>query len=141
MAEDQKPSEPQVTYKGLLEDKDFIDSAYYGLKALGQDIEYDPTKILDSFLTQKRYFDTNLLSTLNTSDKIANMDDTDKLLFAHAYSKIENLPSFFDKEGAPVKSALADYALAAATDPTNIASALASLFTVGTGGEIGRAHV
>ena len=123
-------------YKSLINDQNFMSSAYYSLKALGDNPNWDkPEELMDNFLTKKRYFDTNLLSTANIARKVtSDFSDEDKKDFAYALDRIEKMPSFYQTGGAPASSAIADYAGAAITDPTNLAAGLAAAFTVGAGG-------
>lgn len=131
MAEQDK----KVTYEESLSNKPLIDSMYYVLQDLGEkDIAYDPKTIMDTFLTKKRYFDTNLLSTINTGSDIKELDEDGRKMFAYAMSETEKIPNFYEKGGAPTGEALGDYLLAGVTDPTNLLAAVASAFTLGTGG-------
>ena len=135
MAEDKQQSTPEVTYEQSLSNKPLIDSMYYVLQDLGEkDIAYDPKTIMDTFLTKKRYFDTNLLSTINVGGDVEGMDEDGKKMFAYALSETDKLPNFYEKGGAPAGSAIADYIFAGVTDPTNLLAAVASAFTLGTGG-------
>ena len=127
-------SEPKITYDGLLENKDFIDSTYHVLQGLGENVAYDPKNILDTFLTKKRYFDTNILSTYNTGQDMKDLDEDRKQLLRYSLEQVEQMPTLFEEGGAPAGSALADYLLAGATDPTNLVAAIASAFTLGSGG-------
>ena len=126
--------QPKRTYEELKQDKDTIDSMYYTLKDLGQEVEYDPTTILDAFLTQKRYFDTNIFSTGNLARKVSDFDDDGKRMLAKSLQEVEKLPTIFEDGSAPTASAIGDYFLAGISDPTNIASAVAGAFTLGAGG-------
>jgi len=127
-------SESQRTYEGLLENQNFIDSTYYVLQGLGEDVAYDPKEILDTFLTKKRYFDTNVLSTFNIGEDMKGLDEDRKELLRYSLSEVEKLPMAGSSGGAPVGSAIADYLLAGVTDPTNLLAAVASAFTAGSGG-------
>jgi len=127
-------SEPKITYDGLLENKDFIDSTYHVLQGLGENVAYDPKDILDTFLTKKRYFDTNILSTYNTGQDMKDLDEDRKQLLRYSLEQVEQMPTFFEEGGAPAGAALTDYLLAGATDPTNFVAAIASAFTLGSGG-------
>ncbi len=56
----------KVTYNSLLEDDEFLNNAWNALQAQGINVSNERKDILDRFLTNKRYFDTNILSTYNT---------------------------------------------------------------------------
>ena len=127
-------AETQITYESLQEDPDFLDSAFHSLRGLGQNVSEDPKDIIDSFLTMRRYFDVNLGSTLIQGKKIEEWPDEYKQLYSHALSKIEKMPSFFKEGGAPAMDAVLDFGGAGLSDPTNLASGVAALFTAGLGG-------
>ena len=127
-------AETQITYESLQEDPDFLDSAFHSLRGLGQNVSEDPKDIIDTFLTMRRYFDVNLGSTLIQGKKIEEWPDEYKQLYSHALGKIEKMPSFFKEGGAPAMDAVLDFGGAGLTDPTNLASAVAALFTAGLGG-------
>jgi len=127
-------AEEQITYESLQEDQNFLNSAYHSLRGLGQNVSEDPKDIIDSFLTMRRYFDVNLGSTLIQGKKIEEWPDEYKQLYSHALSKIEKMPSFFKEGGAPAMDAVLDFGGAGLSDPTNLASGVAALFTAGLGG-------
>ena len=123
------------------ENKRVVDAMYYTLQNLNPDeqIEYDPKKIIDSFLTQQRYFDVNLGDTIGQASKIKNFSDIDKKLYQIARDGAAKLPSIFEEGSAPVGTAVKDYVYGGITDPTNLISVLASGFTFGAGGAAGLA--
>jgi hypothetical protein len=127
-------AEEQITYESLQEDQNFLNSAFHSLRGLGQNVSEDPKDIIDSFLTMRRYFDVNLGSTLIQGKKIEEWPDEYKQLYSHALSKIEKMPSFFKEGGAPAMDAVLDFGGAGLSDPTNLASGVAALFTAGLGG-------
>lgn len=139
MAEEQQQQQQQqegegLTYDSALQDQNLIGSMYYALQGLGEkNIPYDPKTILDTFLTKKRYFETNIMSTANTALDVKDMDEDTKKMYAYALQRAEELPDFYEKGGAPAGKALADYALAGVTDPTNLLSVVAGFFTAGAG--------
>jgi hypothetical protein len=128
----------EVTYEGILQDKDAIDSMYYSLQSLGNTVEYNPKEILDAFLTHKRYFDTNIAATAFNASKILgdDFDDDTRKLYAYSSQLIDQMPNFGDGS-APLLPAVVDYVAAAGTDPTNILSGVAAAFTFGAGGVAG----
>ena len=109
-------SEPKITYDGLLENKDFIDSTYHVLQGLGENVAYDPKDILDTFLTKKRYFDTNILSTYNTGQDMKDLDEDRKQLLRYSLEQVEQMPTFFQEGGAPAGAAVGSFGKAAGTD-------------------------
>ena len=131
----------ETFYDNVLQNKTAIDSMYYVQKdLLGQDIPYDPKTILDSFLTHKRYFEANILSTANTAIKVLDENTPEDLKRMYAYSSkiVEDMPNF--GEGAPpLLEATGDYLAAGVTDPTNLLSGLAAAFTFGAGAAPGLA--
>ena len=78
----------KVTYNSLLKDDAFLNDARYALLAQGINVSTKRGDILDRFLTTKRYFDTNLVSTLNIGDTIKDMSDKDKMSYAKAVTKL-----------------------------------------------------
>ena len=129
-------AEEQITYESLQEDQNFLNSAFHSLRGLGQNVSEDPKDIIDSFLNMRRYFDVNLGSTLIQGKKIEEWPDEYKQLYSHALSKIDKLPMAGSPSGggAPLLDAILDYGGAGLSDPTNLASGVAALFTAGLGG-------
>ena len=128
-------AEPKLTFDQALQNKDLIDSMYYSLQGLGEEnLEYDPEVILNTFLTKKRYGDVNIFSTVGQLQDVKGMDQNTKNMFAYSLQEVEKLPSIFDKGGASSGKAVADYLLAGISDPTNLFSAIAGAFTLGSGG-------
>lgn len=126
-------SENNITYDSLLKDVDFLESAYRSLRALGvDDVNIEPKDILDSFLTNKRYFDINLGSAISRYNSIQDFSEANKSHYANALSTVEKLPNIFEVGGAPKAKAFTDYAIAGAFDPTNLVAILAGLFSFGT---------
>tara|TARA_R100000700_G_scaffold585_3_gene1504 strand:- start:4834 stop:8691 length:3858 start_codon:yes stop_codon:yes gene_type:complete len=121
------------------ENKRVVDAMFYTVQNLNPDekIEYDPKKIIDRFLNEQRYFDVNLGSTIGQAAKIKNFSDIDKKLYQIARDGAAKLPTIFEEGSAPVGTAVKDYVLAGISDPTNLASILASGFTFGFGGAAG----
>ena len=126
-------ADEQTTYKGLLKDNDFLDSAYHSLRGLGENISEDPKDILDTFLTKRRYFDVNLGATIVQGNQIKDLPADYKKLYSYALNKTKAIPNF-GEGSAPLGDAVIDYGLAAISDPTNLLSILAGAFTGGTGG-------
>jgi hypothetical protein len=128
-------ADPKITYESLQSDSDFLSAAYYAMRDLGyNDVDpANPKDILDTFIENKRYFDTNLIYTIAEGNDIIDLPDDSKKMFAYALDKINKMPDFYEEGGTGWASALGDYLGAAVTDPTNIASALAGFFTAGAG--------
>ena len=58
----------KITYNSLLRDDKFLNDAYHSLRAQGINVSKKRKDIVDRFLTNKRYFDTNLASTFVIGD-------------------------------------------------------------------------
>ena len=126
---------PPVTYESLQNDSDFINAAYHSLRAMGDnDVTTDPKDIIDTFLTKRRYFDVNLGSTIVQGNTIIDLPDEYKELYSYAADQIKNMPMAGMKGGADLSTAIVDYSLAGLSDPTNLVSILAGMFTLGSGG-------
>ena len=126
---------PPVTYESLLNDSDFLSAAYHSLRALGDnDVTTDPKDVIDTFLTKRRYFDVNLGSTIVQGNNIINLPDEYKELYSYAADQIKNMPMAGKEGGADLGPAVVDYALAGLSDPTNLVSVIAGIFTGGAGG-------
>lgn len=130
-------AEEERTYEGIQQDKNAVDILYYTLRNLGEEVEYDPKTIVDTFLTKHRYFETNLGSSVKLSNQVDELDERGKQFLAYSLQEIKKLPMAGSSGGAPLSSAVADYALAGILDPTNIASVVAGMFTFGSGGIAG----
>ena len=144
MAEDTKDIEStgqdnSLPYGSILNNNDLLNPLYYALKDMGIDVEIDPKTILDTFLTQSRYIDTNILWTTSAANKVSDYTDEQKQSLAKAMDAVNRMPNIFSEGGAPTGSAIADYALAGITDPTNLMSAVVGAFTLGTGAVATRA--
>ena len=124
----------QVTYDSLLKDDEFLNDAYYALRAQGINVSQRRGDIVDRFLTNKRYFDTNIASTFVIGDEVKKMSDEDKKSYARAVTKVEQLPTIGKAGAAPTSDLIKDYLVAGVTDPTNLISILAGAFTFGAGG-------
>jgi len=124
-----------VTYESLQNDNDFINAAYHSLRALGEnDLTTDPKDVIDTFLTKRRYFDVNLGSTIVQGNNIIDLPEEYKELYTYAADQIKSIPMAGREGGADLGPAVVDYALAGITDPTNLVSIVAGLFTGGAGG-------
>ena len=109
MAEEEEQKTDTVSYEELQqiqnpENKRVVDAMYYTLQNLDPDeqIEYDPKKIIDSFLTQQRYFEVNLGDTIGQASRIKDLPDIDKRLYQIARDGAAKLPSIFEEGSAPV---------------------------------------
>ena len=123
----------KVTYDSLLRDDKFLNDAWNSLQAQGINVSDNRKDILDRFLTNKRYFDTNIASTFVIGDNVKDMSEANKQSYANAVTKVEQLPSIGKAGAAPTSSLIKDYLVAGVTDPTNLISILAGAFTFGTG--------
>jgi len=124
----------KVTYNSLLEDDEFLNNAWNALQAQGINVSNERKDILDRFLTNKRYFDTNIASTFVIGDEVKKMSDKDKESYSKAVTKVEQLPTIGKAGAAPTSDLIKDYLVAGVTDPTNLISILAGAFTFGAGG-------
>ena len=124
----------KVTYESLQEDTDFLNNAYFFLKDMGERVSSDPKDILDTFIEKRRAFDTNIFSTYSQGTDIAEASNAVKLNYRAAIDKLDQMPDFYEKGGAPTGGALFDYVYYGATDPTNLLSILAGAFTLPAGG-------
>ena len=125
------------TYENLKTNPLFLNAAYHTLRGLGENTSKDPEEIVDTFLTKRRWFDTNLGATIGQADDILN-DFSPAMLNAYQYAvdQIDDVPNF-GEGSVPTGPAALDYVTAAITDPSNIASGLAAFFTFGGGGVAG----
>lgn len=122
------------TRQDILHNDSILKDMYHSLQAQGVNVSTDRKTILDTFLTRRRYFDTNIFSTFAQGDDIKDLDETNKARFSRALSAVDQMPSMFSKGGNPTWRAVKDYALAGVSDPTNLLSVLAGAFTMGAGG-------
>ena len=125
----------QRTIESIYNDQDLVDAMWHSDKALGNEVAYGDNKaIVDNFLENNRWRDINLGSIINASSKVEDMNDDQKVLFAHALKEIEKLPWAGADGGADLWDAALDYTGAALADPSNLASIIAGGFTFGTAG-------
>ena len=125
----------QRTIESIYNDQDLVDAMWHSDKALGNEVAYGDNKaIVDNFLENNRWRDINLGSIINASSKVEDMNDDQKVLFAHALKEIEKLPWAGSEGGADPWDAALDYTGAALADPSNLASIIAGGFTFGTAG-------
>ena len=128
------PSENERSYESLIADNDLTDSIYYILRDLNVDVDYNNKKdLVDSFLTRKRFFENNLLAAPYAKGVVDDMSDDNKVLLGYALKETEKIPTI-GEGSAPLAPKLRDYFLAGVSDPTNLLSAVAAAFTLGSGG-------
>jgi|TARA_R100000479_G_scaffold176419_1_gene130747 hypothetical protein len=128
-------SKASRTYDDMLQDQALIDAMWHTDKALGNEVAYGDNKaILDNFLENYRWRETNLGSIINASNRVEDMDADHRKMFAYTLQEIEKLPSAFSEGGGSMWDAVIDYGGAAIADPTNLASLIAGGFTFGTAG-------
>ena len=82
-------ADPKVTYESLQQDPTFLRSAYHSLRGLGENVSEDPKDIIDTFLTKRRYFDTNVLSTYNQGSDIEKLSDDNITNYSYALDQIK----------------------------------------------------
>ena len=128
-------SKPTRTYEGMLQDQALIDAMWHTDKALGNEVAYGDNKaILDNFLENYRWRETNLGSIINASNRVEDMGADHRKMFAYTLQEIEKLPRAGAEGGGSMWDAVLDYGGAAIADPTNLASLVAGGFTFGTAG-------
>jgi hypothetical protein len=119
------------TYEQLINDEQFLGNLYNVYKELDYDIPATNQEMVDDFLSRRRGFENNIVSTFNLADDVDRLSDEGKARFGQVYSQVEELPTVFEDGSAPVGRALVDHALYAISDPTNILGALGGIFTGG----------
>ena len=124
------------TYESLQNDPKFLSAAHHTLNALSIPTSENPQEIVDNFLTHRRYFNTNLGSTIKQGSRIMDLPDQYKQAYAYATDQIDKMPDF-GEGSAPLMDGVLDYSIAGVTDPTNLVSILAGAFTAGAGGVAG----
>lgn len=121
------------TYDELINNQEFTGRLYDVYKELGYDIPGTNRELVDDFLSKKRGFEDNLVTTLDFSSDVDKLSDLGKQDLGYAMEQVEALPTIFEEGSAPVGSAVLDHVLYSITDPTNIAGAVGGLFTMGGG--------
>ena len=123
-----------ITYDDLVNNDRFVSSAYRSLVALGETPSQNRKEIVDDFLTKKRYFENNLVTTLGVASDVKYMTSSQKNEFGAALSMVDQIPNFYEKGGAPGFDAVKDHLLSALADPTNLLGAFAGMASFGVGG-------
>ena len=124
----------KITYDDLVHNDRFVASAYRSLVALGETPSKKPKEIVDDFLTKKRYFENNLVTTLGVAGSVKTMSPQQKNEFGAALSMVEQIPNFHEEGGAPGFDAVKDHLVSALADPTNLLGAFAGMASFGVGG-------
>lgn len=82
--------------------------------------DMEPEEVVDDFVAQMRYFNTNLVSTGGEVSFITRGDDKDKAAAARAYKLYDDLGSVFVNDGFfGAVEGVGEYIGAAASDPSN----------------------
>jgi len=123
-----------ITYDDLVNNDRFVSSAYRSLVALGETPSQNRKEIVDDFLTKKRYFENNLVTTLGVASDVKYMTGSQKNEFGAALSMVDQIPNFHEEGGAPGFDAVKDHLLSALADPTNLLGAFAGMASFGVGG-------
>ena len=129
----------KTTYEELINNDDFVGDAGLALKALGEKVVFKDNSreerkaIVDNFLKEKRWFESNLGSTYAKKTAVDSMSETDKESFGKALNLSEQLPTIFEEGGAPTARGLYDYAVSSITDPTNFLSLALGTVSFGAG--------
>ena len=114
----------KTTYEELINNDDFVGDAGLALKALGEKVVFKDNSreerktIVDNFLKEKRWFESNLGSTYAKKTAVDSMSEADKESFGKALNASENLPTIFEEGGAPTARGLYDYACLLYTSPS-----------------------
>ena len=118
-----------ATYRETANNDTFLDAARTSLLALGEeDPGFDRKNIIDAFLRKKRFFDTNLISTIGVSKAVESMSQEQRASFGYALDQAEQIPALGDGS-APKLNALLDYGTAIVSDPINTIGVVAGVFT------------
>ena len=121
-----------ATYRETANNDTFLDAARTSLLALGEeDPGFDRKNIIDAFLRKKRFFDTNLISTIGVSKAVESMSQEQRASFGYALDQAEQIPALGDGS-APKLNALLDYGTAIVSDPINTIGVVAGVFTAGS---------
>lgn len=129
----------KTTYEELINNDDFVGDAGLALKALGEKVVFKDNSreerktIVDNFLKEKRWFESNLGSTYAKKTAVDSMSEADKESFGKALNISEQLPTIFEEGGAPTARGLYDYAVSSITDPTNFLSLALGAVSFGAG--------
>ena len=129
----------KITYEELIQNDRFVGSAGRALRALGENPVFknnsreERKTIVDNFLKEKRWFESNLGSTYAKKTAVDSMSESDKESFATALNMSEQLPTIFEEGGAPTARGLYDYAVSSITDPTNFLSLALGAVSFGAG--------
>lgn len=129
----------KTTYEELINNDDFVGDAGLALRALGEKVVFKDNSreerkaIVDNFLKEKRWFESNLGSTYAKKTAVDSMSEADKESFGKALNASENLPTIFEEGGAPTARGLYDYAVSSITDPTNFLSLALGAVSFGAG--------
>ncbi len=81
-------------------------------------------EVVDAFVNQMRYFNSNIVSTAGEARFIANADEQTKARAAQAYKLYDNLGNLFTGDAGEIFDGIGDYIYSAATDPSNYAGIL-----------------
>ncbi len=97
----------KITYEKLIENDSFVGNAALALRALGETAVLEENNreerkaIVDNFLKEKRWFESNLGSTYAKKTAVDSMSEADKESFGKALNISEQLPTIFEEGGAP----------------------------------------
>ena len=78
-------------------------------------------EVVDAFVNQMRYFNSNIVSTAGEARFIANADEQTKARAAQAYKLYDNLGNLFTGDAGEIFDGIGDYIYSAATDLSNYA--------------------
>lgn len=81
-------------------------------------------EVVDAFVNQMRYFNSNIMSTAGEARFIANADEQTKARAAQAYKLYDNLGNLFTGDAGEIFDGVGDYIYSAATDLSTYAGIL-----------------
>ena len=120
-ARSEPPFEGRLTQRDLLEFDNLNAIRDYMVRRRGvQYNDMEPEKVVDDFVENMRYFNTNMVSTAGEVRFVSQASDEDKEAARRAYELYDNLGNVFVNDGFfGAVEGIGDYIGAAVTDPSN----------------------
>jgi hypothetical protein len=118
---DEQPFDGKLTQSDLLQYENLNAIRDYMVRRRGvQYREAEPEQVVDDFVENMRFFNTNLVSTAGEVQFINRASEEDKASAGRAYQLYDQLGSVFANDGFyGAVEGIGDYVRAAATDPSN----------------------
>lgn len=131
-----------ATYDSLATNNQFLADGIQFLRLSGEKVpEVKDTienreDLRDRILSEHRWNSANLMQTLELGKNVAgdNVQQADLESVGRVMSTIDNMPSWYQKGGAPAFDTIKDYTLASVADPSNIAGIVLGAGTFGFAG-------